>query len=132
MLINKTDRENKKAERTFTINKGDVVKPIKFTSLPDKETIEGNAFLDELEYDEIIRIEAEDGSEEYIEIIFPIDNKDWKDTVIDIGKAAGEYALDRITDLATIKKGGRLGRLGKIANFTDNAKKIFTKKMYQI
>ena len=88
MLINKTDRENKKAERTFTINKGDVVKPIKFTSLPDKETIEGDAFLDVLEDDDIIRIEAEDGSEEYIEIIFPKDNKDWKDTVIDITTGA--------------------------------------------
>ena len=128
MLINKTDRENKKAERTFNINKGDIETPFKFKDLPDKKTVEGTAFLDELEYDEIIRIEAEDGSEEYIEIIFPKDNKDWKDTVIDIGKAAGEYALDRITDLATIKKGGRLGRLGKIANFTDNAKKVLTKK----
>ncbi|WP_300759479.1 hypothetical protein, partial [uncultured Brachyspira sp.] len=82
--INKTAMENKKLERTFTINQGinqgDVVMPIKFTSLPDKETIDGNAFLDVLEDDDIIRIEAEDGSEEYIEIIFPKDNKDWKDT----------------------------------------------------
>ena len=69
MLINKTDRENKKAERTFNINKGDIETPFKFKDLPDKKTVEGTAFLDELEYDEIIRIEAEDGSEEYIEII---------------------------------------------------------------
>ncbi len=123
MLINKTDRKNKKAERTFNINRGDVATPIKFTDLPDKKTIEGNTFVDELADDEIIRIEAEDGSEEYIEIIFPKDNKNWKDTAIDIGKATGEYLLDRITDLAAIKKGGRLGKLGKVANFTDNAKK---------
>ena len=128
MLINKTDRKNKKAERTFTINRGDVATSIKFTDLPDKKTIEGNTFVDELEDDEIIRIEAEDGSEEYIEIIFPKDNKNWKDTAIDIGKATGEYFLDRITDLAAIKKGGRLGKLGKVANFTNNAKKVLTKQ----
>ena len=122
--INKTYMENKQVERTFTINQGDVVTPIKFTSLPDKETIEGNAFLDGLEDDDIIRIEAEDGSEEYIEIIFPKDNKDWKDTAIDIG----EYLLDKGIDAVTMIKGGRLGKLGKIANLTNKAKKVLTKQ----
>ncbi len=128
MLINKKDRENKKAERTFNINKGYVETPIKFTNLPDKKTIAGNTFVDELEDDKIIRIEAEDGSEECIEIIFPKENKDWKDTVIDIGKDIGEYLLDRVTDLAAIKKGGRLGKLGKVANLTNKSKKVLTKQ----
>uniref|UniRef100_UPI002620637E hypothetical protein n=1 Tax=uncultured Brachyspira sp. TaxID=221953 RepID=UPI002620637E len=73
---------------------------------------------------DIIRIEAEDGSEEYIEIIFPKDNKDWKDTAIDIG----EYLLDKGIDAVTMIKGGRLGKLGKIANLTNKAKKVLTKQ----